>query len=151
MDEKLSTLEKFTRDGHLSENERRIIENLSPFEKSVLNARFVRDDERRERHKAYVADMIAFQSYPPTVASFVQACDLVPDALARHGFSHSYQIDQDGETIAVTCQVTHRLGHWERTSLSVPADKVDDSSTVTYLQGITLLLLTGLFAEDELA
>ena len=101
--------------------------------------------------QAYIADMIAFQSRPPTVLSFAQACDLVPDALAQHGFSHSYQIAQDGEAITVTCQVTHHLGHSESTSLSVPADEVDDSSTVTCLQGITLLLLTGLFAEDKLA
>ena len=151
MDRKSSAFEKFTHDERLSENGRRTIENMSPFEKFVLNARFVRDDERRERHKAYIADMIAFKSHPLAVPSFAQACDLVPDALARHGFSHSYQIDQDGETVTVTCQVTHRLGHSESTSCSVPADEVDDSSTVTYLQGITLLMLTGLFPEDELA
>ena len=148
--EKLSALEKFSRDERLSDNERRIIENLSPFEKFVLNARFVRDDEQRERHKAYISDMIAFNSHPPTVPSFAQACDLIPNALARHGFSHSYQIDQDGKTITVTCQVTHRMGHSEVTSLSVPADdEVDGLSAVTCLQDITLMQLTGLFAEDE--
>ncbi len=122
MAEKLSALEEFARADYLSEKERRTIENLSPFEKFVLNARLVRDDECRERHRTYIADMIAFQSHPPTVPTFEQACDLVPDALARHGFSHSYQIDQDGETMTVTCQVTHRLGHSESTRLSVPVN-----------------------------
>ena len=151
MDKKVSALEKFTHDERLSANERRIIERMTPFEKFVLNARFVRDDERRECHRTYIADMIAFQSHPPAVPSVAQVCALVPDALARHGFSHSYQIDQNDKATTVTCQVTHRMGHSESTSMSIPTDEVDNSRTVAYLQGITLLALCGLVAENELA
>ena len=153
MDKKLLALEKFTRNVRLSENQRRYVENMSPLERFALNARLVRDDECRERHRAYIADMIAFKHHPPTVPSVAQASALVQDALAQHGFSHSYQIDREGETITVTCEVTHRQGHSESATLRVrvPADELDDSSTVTYLQGLTLLNVTGLFAEDQLA
>ena len=150
MEEELSALERFAQDERLSENESRLIDSLPPLEKFVLNARFVKEDERRERHKAYLSDMMALKRHPPTVPSFPQACDIVPDMLALHGFSHSYQIEQDGETITVNCQLTHRQGHSEGVSFSLPADEEDVTSMVTYLQGITLMLLTGLIPQDEL-
>lgn len=151
MDKKYPALEEFARADYLSAIERLVLENLSPLEKFALNERLVRDENERESHKAYIRDMIAFKSPPPKVPSFVQACDILPDALSLHGFSYSYQVDQDSETITVTCQITHHLGHSESTSYSVPVDWIDDSSALRYLQGMVLTMLTGLIPEDELA
>lgn len=87
-----------------------------------------------------------------------QVVRIVIPALGRHGFSHSWDVVQsesDARVIRVACVVTHEDGHSERRELRGPPDESGQKnplqqirSTVTYLQRATLLLATGLAAED---
>lgn len=87
-----------------------------------------------------------------------QVVRIVIPALGRHGFSHSWDVVQsesDARVIRVACVVTHEAGHSERRELRGPPDESGQKnplqqirSTVTYLQRATLLLATGLAAED---
>lgn len=79
-------------------------------------------------------------------------------ALARHGLTHSWEPSQEtgtGRIIGVSCVMTHEAGHSERVTLyGLPDDSGQKNplqqvrSTITYLQRATLLLITGLAAED---
>ena len=126
--------------------------------------------EREEARKAFVAALSRFKQNPPTIikdqtvshrggtysyAGLGQVVAEVTAALAIHGFSHAWELDQSGPSITVTCVLTHELGHSERVALSGPADDTGSKnqiqqvgSTVTYLQRYTLMSITGLAASD---
>lgn len=88
-----------------------------------------------------------------TLAQVVRAA--IP-ALARQGLSHAWDVKQEQtKVIAVSCVMTHQSGHSERVTLyGLPDDSGQKNplqqirSTITYLQRATLLLITGLAAED---
>lgn len=132
-----------------------------------------KDYEANEARKAYVADMAAFKLNPPEIfktkavsygegatsymhATLGDVCERIVEALAKHGFSHRWDTQQQqGGLICVTCTITHRLGHSESTTLSASADQSGKknniqamASTVTYLQRYTLLAATGLATKD---
>lgn len=127
-----------------------------------------------EARKAYVAAMADFKRNPPRIlkqshvsyktnsgttdyyhANLGDVCDAIVKALATHGFSHSWDSSQDGNVISVTCRITHAQGHSESFTLSAAPDQSGGknaiqavASTNTYLQRYTLLMATGLAAED---
>ena len=89
-----------------------------------------------------------------TLAQVVKAA---VSAMAKHGLSHSWEATQDPETnvITVACVLTHEEGHSERVALRGAPDSSGQKnplqevrSTITFLQRATLLLITGLAAED---
>ena len=126
--------------------------------------------EANEARKAYVADMAIFKLDPPEIyktkdVSFVGTAyshatlggvtHAVVDALARHGFSHSWETKQAGGLITVNCKITHRLGHSESTSMEAapdPSGKKNPiqavASSITYMQRYTLLAACGLATMD---
>jgi hypothetical protein len=135
-----------------------------------------REWEAGEARKAYVADMAEFKRNPPTIlkdkrvgyenkdgtftgykhASLGNVTNAVVEGLARHGFSHNWDVKQDGATAHVTCKITHRMGHSE--SVSMQANKDDSgkknaiqqvASAVSYLQRYTLLAATGLATHED--
>ncbi len=66
-------------------------------------------------------------------------------ALAEHGFSHRWEVDQSAGEIKVTCALTHELGHSESTTLKAKPDDSGKknpiqqiSSAVSYLERYTL-------------
>lgn len=131
-----------------------------------------------EARMAYVAAMAEFKKDPPrifkekavsfdskdgkqttdykhaTLGSVVQAAI---KGLAKVGISHAWSTEQlDGGRVAVTCTLTHCLGHKE--SVTLDAGKDDSGkknniqalgSAITYLQRYTLLAITGLATEDQ--
>lgn len=132
--------------------------------------------EENEARKAYVADMAAFKMNPPqivkdklvgyknkdgTVTGYTHATlgnvtGAIVEGLARHGFSHRWDTEQQGQQVIVTCILTHRMGHSERTTLTAGKDDSGKknaiqqmASAVTYLQRYTLLAATGLATQDE--
>ena len=136
-----------------------------------------KDHEANEARKAYVADMAAFKLNPPEIwkdkqvgfghkdggggtsyshATLGNVCELIVAALAKHGFSHRWDTRQHGGgIIEVTCEITHRMGHSERTAMSAGADSSGKknpiqqvASSITYLQRYTLLAATGLATKD---
>lgn len=128
------------------------------------------DWEKNEARKAYVADMAAFKLNPPEIlktklvafsgteyrhATLGDVTRAVVDALARHGFSHSWETAQDKGFITVTCKITHRLGHSESTKMEAQPDNSGKknaiqqvASSITYMQRYTLLAATGLATMD---
>lgn len=132
--------------------------------------------EANEARKAYVADMAAFKQNPPTIrkdkevgyhtkegdfvgykhATLGNVTDAIVEGLAQHGFSHKWDVDQQGDSVRVTCRITHRMGHSEDVSMAAPKDSSGKknviqqvASTITYLQRYTLLAATGLATHDQ--
>ena len=125
--------------------------------------------EANEARKSYVKAMGEFKANPPEVvkdksvafsgtaythASLANVVDAVVQGLSRHGFSHRWDIEQNG-IIRVTCVITHEMGHSERVSMAAPADDSGRknaiqqiASTITYLERYTLMAATGLAAKD---
>ena len=126
--------------------------------------------EANEARKAYVADMAAFKLNPPAIyktklvsfsgteymhATIGDVAKAIVEALANHGFSHSWETRQADGMITVNCKITHRLGHSESTSLQSSPDVSGKknsiqaiSSAQTYLQRYTLLAACGLATMD---
>lgn len=78
--------------------------------------------------------------------------------LSKHGLSYRYAVEAEpDQPVRVTCVVSHRDGHSERTSLSAGRDQSGNKnsiqaigSTVTYLQRYTLKAALGLaVAHDD--
>ena len=75
--------------------------------------------------------------------------------LHKVGLSYRFEQEQTESALTVTCVVTHRDGHSERTSLSAPADTSGSKnaiqsigSTMTYLQRYTLIMALGITTAD---
>lgn len=126
--------------------------------------------EANEARKAFVDDMAAFKCEPLDIfkrkevgyttkdgdfvgykhAELSDVVAVVVPALARHGFSHRWDVKQEQGRVIVSCIVTHRSGHSESLTMDAAPDdsgkknKLQQvASTVTYLQRYTLLGITG--------
>ncbi|OWT69239.1 MULTISPECIES: ERF family protein [unclassified Achromobacter] len=89
-------------------------------------------------------------------AELSDVVEAVGPALSKHGFAWSWKIDQEKDTIRVTCILKHRLGHSDSVTLSATADTSGNknsiqaiASTVTYLQRHTLKAITGVSEKGE--
>lgn len=130
--------------------------------------------EANEARKAFVDAMAGFKTEPLEIfkrkqvgyttkdgdfvgykhAELSDVAEVVVPALARHGFSHRWDVTQDNGRVVVTCIVTHRSGHSESLTMDAAPDNSGKknsiqqvASTVTYLQRYTLLGITGLAAK----
>lgn len=132
--------------------------------------------EANEARKAFVKAMADFKAEPLEIfkrkkvgydtkdggfvgykhAELSHITDVVVPAMARHGLSHRWDLQQGGGRIVVICTITHRLGHSESVSLDGTPDNSGKknsiqqvASTITYLQRYTLLAATGLATKDD--
>lgn len=128
--------------------------------------------EADQARKAFVSDMAEFKKNPPKItkdkqvafngtsymhATLGNVTGAIVEGLARHGFSHRWDTEQQqAGQIVVTCILTHKQGHSERTTLSAGRDDSGKknniqqmASTVTYLQRYTLLSATGVATNDQ--
>lgn len=108
----------------------------------------------KRKQVGYTTDKGGFVGYKHAELSHIT--DVVVPAMARHGLSHRWDLQQGGGRIVVTCTITHRLGHSESVSLDGAPDNSGKkngiqqvASTITYLQRYTLLAATGLATKDE--
>ena len=141
--------------------------------KSLLDLQ--KEYEANEARKAYHKAMAEFKAKPPKIgkdrkvryekkdgsgkvgyshASLGNVNEKISIELSKYGLSASWITKQNG-SIAVTCKITHELGHSEETTLSAQADTTGSKnaiqaigSTITYLERYTLLALTGLATYD---
>ena len=126
--------------------------------------------EEREAKKAFVLAMAEFKQNPPEIfktktvsfndtsykhATLGGVTEPIINGLAQHGISHRWDTKQEGQTITVTCTLTHKLGHSESTSLTGMPDASGKknpiqqmASAVSYLQRYTLLAATGIATKD---
>lgn len=127
--------------------------------------------EADQARKAFVADMAEFKKAPPEIvkdklvafsgtsymhATLGNVTEAIVAGLAAHGFSHRWDTEQSGQNVTVTCILTHKLGHTERTALTAAKDDSGKknqiqqmASAVTYLQRYTLLAATGVATKDQ--
>lgn len=83
-------------------------------------------------------------------AELSDVCRAVDPALAAHGLSYRWNVEQRDRRVFVTCVLRHKLGHTESITMDGPPDESGKKnqiqqiqSTVTYLQRHTLLAITG--------
>lgn len=125
--------------------------------------------EKTEARKAFVVALNAFKANPPEVlkdrqvsfggagktaykhAGLDNASELIGAALAKHGISHRWNVEQSEAKIKVTCVLTHSLGHSESVSMEATPDTSGSKnsiqaigSTVSYLQRYTLFASSGI-------
>ncbi|WP_204117322.1 ERF family protein [Paraburkholderia sp. C35] len=132
--------------------------------------------EEREAAKAFVAAMSAFKREPIEIykrkgvgyhtkegdfvgykhAQLSDVTDAIAPAMARHGLSFGWDVQQQSNQITVHCVVTHQLGHSKTVTMVGAPDTSGKknaiqqvASTVTYLQRYTLLAVTGMSTKDE--
>lgn len=141
--------------------------DLDKIEKMMeLQERF----EEREAKKAYHVAMTAFKTNPPKIykdalvsfnnteykhAKLGNVTEKISTELSKQGLSAAWTTSQE-KGIAVTCKITHIMGHSESTTLEAAADSSGGKnaiqaigSTVTYLERYTLLALTGLATHED--
>lgn len=135
---------------------------------------------KAEAQQAFVMAMAAFKKNPPTIektntadfttakgrttytyADLATVCVAVIAALAEHGISHDWSVEQPGAghpdvgMICVTCTLTHERGHSKSTTLKAPADPSGSKnaiqaigSTVSYLERYSLLAACGIAVKE---
>lgn len=130
--------------------------------------------EAAQACKAFAAAVAGFKADPPKItknkhvrfqttkgiteydhATHDEVCDKISRALAAHGLSHRWNVEQVDGRIRVTCYLTHVAGHSESVQMtSAPDDSGGKNgiqaigSAVTYLQRYTLLAITGMSTGD---
>ena len=82
--------------------------------------------------------------------------ETVGPILSRHGLSYRYKTKTEGQTVSVTCVLSHRDGYSEETTLSASPDNSGKKnsiqavgSAITYLQRYTIKAALGLAAGDR--
>jgi len=81
---------------------------------------------------------------------------VVDPILSKYGLSYRYRTSQDGQSVTVTCVLSHRDGFSEETTLSITPDQSGNKnhiqavgSAATYLQRYTLKMALGLSATQD--
>lgn len=90
-------------------------------------------------------------------ATLGHICEHVIAALAEHGISHDWRIEQpDNGMIIVTCTLTHEQGGSKATTIQFPPDPSGSKnglqaigSAVTYGQRYTLLAVCGIAVKEQ--
>lgn len=92
-----------------------------------------------------------------THATIGNVVDVIVPALAEFGFSHRWDLEQRDGQVIVTCVITHRLGHCQKTTLMAAPDSSGGKNGIqsvisakTYLERHTLLAATGAATRDQL-
>lgn len=131
--------------------------------------------DKIQAQKAFVAAMARFKANPPRIektrtakvrsdkgnfeykfASLADVCTGIVAGLADVGISHKWTTLQNNGQVAVTCTLTHELGHSESTMLAAGLDTSGAKnslqalgSTTSYLERYTLLSICGIAVDDE--
>jgi hypothetical protein len=144
--------------------------NLEQVEKlMLLQERF----EKRQAEKAYNKAIADFKANPPEIikeskvdfetqkgrthykyANLANVIEKVTPELSKHGLTVSWRTAQNGK-VSVTCRISHKLGHYEETTLQADNDNTGNKnpiqalgSAVSYLQRYSVLCLLGLACAD---
>lgn len=131
---------------------------------------------REEARKAFVVALTNFKANPPEVlktrhvsfgvggcktsynhADLAEASAQIGAALSEHGLSHRWNVEQTKEgRIAVTCILTHVLGHSESVRMESPSDQSGGKNNIqaigsatSYLQRYTLFAAAGVIAKEQ--
>lgn len=82
--------------------------------------------------------------------------DQIKEPLKENGLTYRWEFAEDAATIVVTCVITHKAGHEEKTTFSAAHDITgaknaiqSKGSTLTYLQRYTLIGALGIATGEE--
>jgi hypothetical protein len=125
--------------------------------------------EANEARKAFNEDMARLKANMPTIlktkhvdqgsgrpnywhAELDKACPILIKALIQYGFTHRWESPENTKDwVTVSCVITHRMGHSERTTLGGPPDTTGSKnaimaigSTKYYLERYTLFAALGI-------
>jgi len=131
---------------------------------------------KEEARKAFVVALTDFKADPPDIlktkhvsfasaggrtsynhAALGDASALIGAGLANHGLSHRWNVEQTPEgRIAVTCILTHIMGHSESVRMESNSDQSGGKNNIqaigsatSYLQRYTLFAAAGVIAKDQ--
>ena len=127
---------------------------------------------KEEARKAFVIALTDFKADPPELfkdkavdfgnthykhSRLGDASAQIGAALAKHGLSHRWNVDQTPEgRIAVTCILTHVKGHSESVRMESASDQSGGKNSIqaigsatSYLQRYTLFAAAGVIAKDQ--
>lgn len=131
---------------------------------------------KEEARKSFVVALTNFKANPPEVlktkhvsfsagggktsynhADLASASYQIGAALAEHGLSHRWNVEQTKEgRIAVTCILTHVMGHSESVRMESAADQSGGKNNIqaigsatSYLQRYTLFAAAGVIAKEQ--
>lgn len=89
-------------------------------------------------------------------AELFSVVNAVTPLLSKHGLSHSWQVKDEKDWIAVTCTLKHVAGHSETVTMSGPPDAGGAknaiqarASTITYLERYTLKAVCGVAEQGD--
>lgn len=124
--------------------------------------------EANQARKDFFVALSAFQSDLPVIekkgvtynggpyARIEDISQAIKPSLVKYGLSYRFEQDQSDKLITVTCIVSNKSGHQERTSMTAPADASGNknfiqaiASTVTYLRRYTLTGALGIIVGGE--
>jgi len=129
-------------------------------------------NETRIAKQAYISAMAEFKANLPTVikdkenkqyssmyASESALLNTINPELSKHGLSAAFSFPEtEGNTLKVTCTITHKAGYGESVTLPGPIDTSGSKnplqqvkSTVTYLRKATFEAITGIATSDPIA
>lgn len=135
------------------------LEKMLDMQERVLN---------RNAAQSFAADMAAMQSEMPRVLELAQGHntkyarledinDAIRPTLQKFGFCITFRIDQPStELVSVTAVCSHKLGHSEHASMTLPIDKSGNKnavqaigSTVSYGKRYTMCALLNISTGDD--
>ena len=123
--------------------------------------------EKNEARKQYFDAFALFQSLVPVISKskeghnykYAPLSDIalqIKPVLEQCQLSYRFDIQDTGDTLSVTCIISHRAGHQERNTMTGAPDTSGSKNTiqsrgsaVTYLQRYTLIGALGLTTADE--
>ena len=105
----------------------------------------IKDKENKQYSSMYVSESALLNTINPE--------------LSKHGLSATYSFPEtEGNTLKVTCTITHKAGYGESVTLPGPIDTSGSKnplqqvkSTVTYLRKATFEAITGIATSDPIA
>ena len=131
-----------------------------------LKRKHEEDESRREFYQA-VADFKSEKiivtkdkennQFRSKYTSLGNLLNTVNPVLGKYGLSVSFGLNQSENSVTVSCNLRHRLGHSETVSMTAPPDTSGGNSknpiqqiksTITYLRAATFEAVTGLASSD---
>lgn len=99
---------------------------------------------------------VAFGNTRYSYAPLGEIAATIKDVMSKNGLSHRWEIEDSTDKITVTCIISHKDGHSEKTTMSAAKDASGGKneiqqrgSSITYLQRYTLIAALGISTADE--
>lgn len=143
--EKLSKLMDLQRQWQAEQNRKAFFESFIEFQTECPDIRKTKG--------------VAFKENGPVTYHYAPLSDIVRQIKPvekRHGFSHRWEFNDNKDEIKVTCLLTHKDGHTERTTMQSGVDNSPGKnsiqgrgSAIEYLKRYTLIGALGLSTTDS--